>query len=77
MDFGHLPSLRPDHQATRLAFWVMPMEVEPIVVEYITIIINLRESLSYVNLSDSDMTFIFFFTSYRPMFSLLIHGQEY
>lgn len=53
------------------------MEVEPIVVEYITIIINLRESLSYVNLSDSDMTFIFFFTSYRPMFSLLIHGQEY
>lgn len=55
----------------------MPVEVEQTVVESITIITNLRESLSYLHLSNSDTTFILFFTLCRPMFSLLIHGQQY
>lgn len=71
-NFGHFPSLKPGCQITRLALEVTPVAVKPLL-ESITVMINLGEPLGHSDLSNSYTTFLFFFTSCRAVFSLLIH----
>lgn len=65
-DFGPFPNPKGDGQVTLWAFGVTPAELLE------TVTVSLGEPLGRLNLSYSDTTFCFFFTSHRPVFSLLI-----
>lgn len=69
-DFGHFLNLKGDGQVTLWAFGVTLLAAE-LLLETVTV--SLGEPLGCLNLSHSDTTFGFFFTSCRPVFSLLIH----
>lgn len=71
-NFGHFPPLKPGCQITRLALEVTPVAVKPLL-ESVTVTINPGEPLGHSDLSNSYTTFLFFFTSCRPVFNLLIH----
>lgn len=69
-DFEHFLNLKGDGQVTLWAFGVTLLVAE-LLLETVTV--SLGEPLGCLNLSYSDTTFVFFFTSYRPVFSLFIH----